>query len=76
MDSDEYLAAFVNGVEFALLAFEGRLRGADLDAESERRIRAFARDYRRVIEEYRTRRGPGTAPPSSLDSMLLAARLN
>lgn len=53
---DEYLDAFLNGLEFALLAAEGRL-GDTPEA------RAFLRDYRRVLLRYREGR---ELPPADL----------
>lgn len=57
---DEYLGAFLNGLEFALLAAEGRL-GDSPEA------RAFLADYRRVLSRYRVRMEP---PPPELIRIL------
>lgn len=58
--NDEYLAAFLNGLEFALLAAEGRL-GDSPEA------RAFVADYRRVLARYRSGR---EMPPPDLIRVL------
>ncbi|HWG92254.1 MAG TPA: hypothetical protein VNZ52_15495 [Candidatus Thermoplasmatota archaeon] len=57
--SDEYLAAFLDGFEFALLALEGRMDLMDEAAAEE--LAPFIADYRRLGELLRAR---GVKPPS------------
>lgn len=55
---DAYLDGFISGLEFALLGLEGRgLKGPEVEA--------FRRDYRRVVELYRTGR-PAAMPAKAM----------
>ncbi len=51
--SEDYLDAFMNGFEFVLLAMHGRL--AELDDESQAKVRSFLLDYERVVGGYKAR---------------------
>ena len=66
VDSDEYLAAFMSGFEFVLLAFEGRLAAGELDGAAEARVQAFVRDYERILAGYRERHGADAPVPASM----------
>ncbi|MHB8584416.1 MAG: hypothetical protein ACYDDF_01065 [Thermoplasmatota archaeon] len=48
--SSDYLGAFMDGLEFALLALEGRLPDTP-------ETRAFLEDYRRILERHRDSAG-------------------
>lgn len=60
---DAYLDGFVAGLEFLLLAMEGReLKGEGVDA--------FRKDYQRLVHLYRSKRAP-TLPSSGMLAALL-----
>lgn len=46
--AEEYLGAFLDGYEFLLLAFEGRLSG-----EEPEDLEEFLEDYHRILELHR-----------------------
>lgn len=48
--AEDYLGAFLDGYEFLLLAFEGRLSKEGTDADD---LDAFLEDYRRILELHR-----------------------
>lgn len=48
LPAEEYLGAFLDGYEFMLLAFEGRLDGDVPDD-----VEAFLDDYHRILELHR-----------------------
>lgn len=60
---DAWLEGFVSGLEFALLALEGRdLKGPEIER--------FRRDYARVVELYRARRSGPRVPAGVLAAVL------
>lgn len=57
LDGDAYLDAFMSGFGFVLLAIKGRLAEAGVPAADRQRLDAFLRDYERLADAYRNRRG-------------------
>lgn len=53
--SEEYLAAFMNGFEFVLLAIRGRLAEDHVPPAERARLEAFLEDYWRLSRAYHDR---------------------
>lgn len=58
-DVDGYRDGFFRGVEFVLLAMEGRLAASDLPAREAEALRRFLREYQSFLEAHEGQdRGP------------------
>ncbi|MHB8605718.1 MAG: hypothetical protein ACYDCK_10735 [Thermoplasmatota archaeon] len=59
---DEYLEAFMHGLEFALLGLTGRLESQRLTRSEREAMTLALEDYRRMLAEYQAR-GPARPKP-------------
>lgn len=60
MDRPEYLNAYLNGMQFVLLALEGRLE--QLDEDSQETLREVLDDYHQMAMRMRDRARLGVEP--------------
>lgn len=60
MQTPEYLNAYLNGMQFVLLALEGRMD--DLDGEDRAEMRAFLDEYHEIAMRMRERARLGVSP--------------
>ena len=60
MQKPEYLNAYLNGVQFVLLALEGRME--ELEASDQEAIREFLDEYHELAMEMRERARLGVNP--------------
>lgn len=60
MQRPEYLNAYLNGMQFVLLALEGRMD--ELDEEQQQTVRAFLEEYHALSMRMRERARLGVRP--------------
>lgn len=60
MGRPEYVNAYLNGMQFVLLALQGRLK--DLDGDDRRVIEEFVEEYNELAMEMRERSRLGVRP--------------
>lgn len=72
LEAEAYMAAFMNGFEFMLLAIRGRLAEEDMSDSERARLDAFLADYAHIAQAYHART-EAPASPLSIQGRVKAA---
>lgn len=71
-DGDAYLDAFMDGLEFVLLAMRGRMAESRLPLAARERLESFLAEYGRMATAYRERRPARAGAPPALAGPFVA----